>query len=78
LHPPLPSEGPQKVFEHPDTGTISVFPPFSDEENIRPHRLVGVRRIVIEKGIVDSKAFDQMVQGYCYALTDVPAAPLSV
>jgi len=33
---------------------------------------------VIEKGIVDSKAFDQMVQGYCYALTDVPAAPLSV
>jgi predicted RNA binding protein YcfA (HicA-like mRNA interferase family) len=55
------SSGPQKVFENAAFDAVIVLPPSSAAEPVRPHHLTTVRKLVVEKGIVEGEVFDQLL-----------------
>jgi hypothetical protein len=60
---PVSTSGPQKVFENPAFDALVVLPPAGADESVRPHHLVSVRKLVVEKGIVDSDTFERLIEG---------------
>lgn len=58
---PVSTSGPQKVFENPAFDALVVLPPAGADELVRPHHLVAVRKLLIEKGIIDEDAYDRLM-----------------
>jgi predicted RNA binding protein YcfA (HicA-like mRNA interferase family) len=53
-----PSTGTQRVFQHADSETVIVLPAYETDELVRPIHLVGMRKILVENGLITSAAFD--------------------
>lgn len=56
-----PSKGPQRVFENPDHDAVMLLPPAGKEKQARVEHLITLRRIAIEKGIVDEATFERLL-----------------
>lgn len=59
---PVPTSGPQKVFENQAFDALVVLPPEEMDQSVRPHHWVAIRKLVIEKGIVDSTALERLIE----------------
>ena len=63
----LRAEGEPRVFRNPDFNAVSVLPAAPPEEAARPHHLITLRKVSIEKGIVDEPTFDALLaKAHCY------------
>jgi predicted RNA binding protein YcfA (HicA-like mRNA interferase family) len=56
-----PSKGPQRVFENPEYDAVMLLPPADKEKYARMEHLMTLRRIAIEKGIVDETTFERLL-----------------
>ncbi|HZP83804.1 MAG TPA: hypothetical protein VFB21_19340 [Chthonomonadaceae bacterium] len=56
-----PSKGPQRVFENPEYDAMMLLPPAGKEKYARVEHLMTLRRIAIEKGIVDEATFERLL-----------------
>ena len=54
--------GAQIVFEHPASETTLVFPPYRNEEIVRPHHRVKTQTLLDSRGILERAAFDRMAE----------------
>jgi predicted RNA binding protein YcfA (HicA-like mRNA interferase family) len=54
--------GSHKAFEHKQTNTIVVLGWAPPERKLNPAIVAGVRRLLDEKGVIDSDAFDRDLQ----------------
>jgi predicted RNA binding protein YcfA (HicA-like mRNA interferase family) len=50
--------GRQRVFQHPGSETVIVLPAYEHGEMVRPIHLVGIRKMLVENGLITSAAFD--------------------
>ena len=55
------SKGPQRVFENSEYDAVMFLPPAGKEPYARVEHLMTLRRIAIEKGIVDEPTFDHLL-----------------
>ncbi len=63
----LRPHGEPRVFENPDSNAVSVLPVAPSEEIARPHHLITLHKVSIEKGIVDEATFDAfLAKARCY------------
>lgn len=56
-----PSKGPQRVFENPTYDAVMLLPPAGKEKYARVEHLMTLRRIALEKGIVDEATFKRLL-----------------
>jgi hypothetical protein len=54
-------------FEHPRSKTVVVFRPYREEEAVDQAMLVGVRRLLDERGVVPRDQFDDLLRQQCLA-----------
>jgi hypothetical protein len=69
----VPSPPEARVFAFPAYDAVSVLPCADESEWARPHHLVTLRRVAVEKGIVDSKTFDEMLNDVRHEAADAMA-----
>jgi predicted RNA binding protein YcfA (HicA-like mRNA interferase family) len=58
----MPSKGAQRVFENPKFNAVQILPPAGQEPYSRVEHLMTLRKVSIEKGIVDTEAFDALLE----------------
>jgi hypothetical protein len=57
-----PSKGPQRVFENREYDAIQLLPPAGKEPYARIEHLMTLRKVSVEKGIVDEKTFEELLE----------------
>jgi hypothetical protein len=63
----LHASGEPRVFRNSDFDAVSVLPLAPPDEIARPHHLINLRKVSVEKGIVDEPTFDALlVKAHCY------------
>jgi hypothetical protein len=58
---PVPTRGPQLVFEHVRTQTEIVLPAGQPTEPAGSARLLGIRSTVVERGVVAGRVYDDLI-----------------
>jgi hypothetical protein len=58
-------------FKQPRSGTVLFFRPYQEQEPFDPSTLVGVRRLLDERGVVERARFDEMLR----AVSGEPTVP---
>ena len=48
----------QEVFQHLESDTSIVLPHYEPRESLYPIHVVGTRKILVEKGLMEQAAFD--------------------
>jgi hypothetical protein len=61
-----PSKGPQRVFENKEYDAVQILPPAGQEPYARSEHLMTLRKVSIEKGIVDAETFDAYLERVCH------------
>lgn len=56
-----PSKGPQRVFENREYDAVQLLPPEGREPYARIEHLMTLRRVSIEKGIIDEQGFEALL-----------------
>jgi len=51
--------GPQLLFEHPDSETLLVFPPYRSEEPVQPHHVAKAQTLLDSRGLLERTDFDK-------------------
>jgi predicted RNA binding protein YcfA (HicA-like mRNA interferase family) len=54
--------GAHVLLEHTDTDTVVLLRPYQDTEELDPATLLGIRRILDEKGVVTRDRFDDLLR----------------
>lgn len=54
-------DGP-RVWKNPDVDAVMLLPVLAPEQPARPHHLLALRRLSLEKGIVEPDAFDTLLE----------------
>jgi hypothetical protein len=49
-------------FDHTDTRTWFLYPPYRDEEAVNPGHLVAARRILDERGFMPRERFEELLR----------------
>ena len=62
----VPSEGKQRVYENFQFDAIMLLPPQGKEKFARLEHLMTLRRIAVEKGIVEEAEFDRLLDNIQY------------
>ena len=57
-----PSKGPQRVFENRQFDAVQLLPPAGKEPYARLEHLMTLRKVSVEKGIVDEQTFDELLE----------------
>ncbi|HLK60342.1 MAG TPA: hypothetical protein VKU00_27520 [Chthonomonadaceae bacterium] len=57
-----PSKGPQRVFENREFDAIQLLPPAGKEPYARLEHLMTLRKVSVEKGIVDEETFEALLE----------------
>jgi len=57
-----PSKGPQRVFENRQYDAIQLLPPAGKEPYARVEHLMTLRKVSVEKGIVDEETFEKLLE----------------
>jgi hypothetical protein len=50
------------VYREPDGGALMIFPEYRSGETVRPHHLLAMRRLLVEKGYVAPEDFRQFLE----------------
>ena len=50
--------GTQKIFQHSTSDTVLLFPAYQPQEPLRAIHLVGVQKMLVEKGLITPAAFE--------------------
>lgn len=59
---PFPSKGPQRVFGNRDFDAVQFLPAVGKEPYARVEHLITLRKISVEKGIVDEETFEDLLE----------------
>ena len=51
-----------QIFEHTPTGTLILLPPLKADEGVPLYHLIGMRRLLDERGIIEANAFDKLLE----------------
>jgi hypothetical protein len=57
----VPSPPDARVFAYPEYDAVSVLPCADETEWARPHHLITLRKVAVERGIVDDKTFEKLL-----------------
>jgi hypothetical protein len=49
-------------FDHADSNSRILLPPFADDELVDLGNLVGIRRLLDERGLMDRDRFDELLR----------------
>lgn len=60
-----PSKGPQRVFENRDFDAVQILPAAGKETYARIEHLMTLKKISVEKGIVDEATFEELLKKVC-------------
>jgi predicted RNA binding protein YcfA (HicA-like mRNA interferase family) len=52
----VPTTGSQQIYQYPLSGTLVILPAYEQKAYIQPVHLVAVRRILVENGLINTKA----------------------
>ena len=69
-----PSAGPQRVFENRQYDAVQLLPPTGKEPYARIEHLMTLRKISVEKGIIDEQGFDALLERVRQQQTDPVAS----
>jgi hypothetical protein len=58
----MPTEEEARVFVNSQYDAISVLPCADEEETARSHHLITLRKVAVEKGIVDLETFEKKLR----------------
>lgn len=58
----MPTDEDARVFVNIEYDAISILPCAKGEETARPHHLITLRKVAVEKGIVDAETFEQKLK----------------
>jgi hypothetical protein len=53
--------GPQVVFEHVPSDTVFLFRAYKARDKVAPGDLIGVRKILDEKGVIEQEALEELL-----------------
>jgi hypothetical protein len=53
--------GPQVVFEHAPSATVFLFRAYKARDKVSPADLVGVRKILDERGVIEPQALEELL-----------------
>ena len=58
---PRDTGGKYRVLSHQPTDTLVVLPFYQEDENVRLPHLVGIRRVITERGVIEADDFDKLL-----------------
>lgn len=58
----LERTAPTSVFRHAVQDALVALPPYDPQERVAAFHLVGIRKLVTERGIVQQEAFDREIR----------------
>ncbi|MBD6618951.1 type II toxin-antitoxin system HicA family toxin [Komarekiella sp. 'clone 1'] len=58
----LPTAGSHHVFQYPSSGVLVILPGYDKKAYVDTVHMVAVRRILIENGLINNSAFDNLLE----------------
>ncbi len=54
--------GDQRMFTQQPTDSVVLLPPYKGDDRVRIPHLAGVRKTLVEHGVIDDGAFDELLR----------------